>query len=241
MTKSVKMDERVKEVLKLIKNGSSRKDISKEYGYSSYRSLDQYMRRRGFHWSSEREIYEPKDSNKKDYTKDVSDSKILRILSKFDTKYPDPKKIAKDMNFDNYDALTQYMKDKNYRWDSQKRNYVKCTSSNQSNSDVDVDGDEDVDIDIGKKDINVFIKYLYSNRSILKRVIDTNVKGGDLPNYLITGDTSTKTIYMSTVLSDLLKGYSDEKNISQKEIVEIALVEFFKDYGYENEIEYVLK
>lgn len=249
MSDNVVKDRRVREVLKLLKDGYSRKEVSKEYDYSSYRSLDQYMRRRGFHWSSDNDIYEPVESDdseenseeemKQKSSKSITDGKILRILAKFDTEYPDPKKIAQEMNFDDYDALTKYMTSKNYRWDSEKKNYVKCDRATQSNADVGVDVDVDVDMD--ENDIDEFLEYLYDNRTILKRVIATNLRGDDLPNYLISGDVNTKTIYMSTDLSRLMKSYSDEKNISQRQIVESALIEFFKNYGYNKEIEYLLK
>ena len=47
---------------------------------------------------------------------------------------------------------------------------------------------------------------------------------------------------MQTVTSvdALVKEYSKQYNVSQKEIYEVALVEFFKKYGFEHEIEALL-
>jgi len=242
MNNDAVMDQRVKEVLKGLEAGNSREEISKRYDYSSHRSLDQYMRRRNFHWNGDNQMYEPVENDtevKKKDTTTITDGKILRILASFDTEYPNPKKIAEDLEFENYDALTNYMLKKNFRWDSGKKSYVKSEETIQSNADVGID--EDVDVGIDGKTKNEFIDYLYDNRKVIKRLISNNMRGKDLPNYLVTGDTSTKTIYMSTKLSALMKEYSDEKNISQRQVVESALIEFLKTYGFRKEIDHLIK
>lgn len=41
---------------------------------------------------------------------------------------------------------------------------------------------------------------------------------------------------MCYTLSELVKEFSKEKNISQREIFEVVLIEFLRKYGYENEV-----
>lgn len=42
-------------------------------------------------------------------------------------------------------------------------------------------------------------------------------------------------------LDRIVKDFSEEMNISQKDIIEIALVDFLKKYGYESQVKEVLK
>jgi len=53
----------------------------------------------------------------------------------------------------------------------------------------------------------------------------------EIPRYFITGGYGTKAVRMNLVLDHMITAFSKEKNISQREIVEIAIVEFFLKYG----------
>lgn len=44
---------------------------------------------------------------------------------------------------------------------------------------------------------------------------------------------------MNTI-EQLVVDFSKEKNISQRELFEVALIEFFRRYGYEQEVERLL-
>jgi hypothetical protein len=63
---------------------------------------------------------------------------------------------------------------------------------------------------------------------------------GKVPRYVIPGIPVTKSVHMMSPLDRLVRDFSKEKNISQREIFEVALVEFFRRYGYEREIETLL-
>ncbi len=63
---------------------------------------------------------------------------------------------------------------------------------------------------------------------------------GHIPKYAVPRVPKTKSIYMSNLLARLVTEYSESKNLSQREIVEAALVEYLKRYGYQLEIEKLL-
>ena len=46
---------------------------------------------------------------------------------------------------------------------------------------------------------------------------------------------------MSDMVARLTAEFSQEKNVTQREIVEAALIEFLQKYGYKNEIDALLK
>ena len=58
-----------------------------------------------------------------------------------------------------------------------------------------------------------------------------------MPRYQVKGMYGTKAMRMANVLDELTRHYSTERNISQREIFEVALIEFFLKYGYRDEVE----
>ncbi len=46
---------------------------------------------------------------------------------------------------------------------------------------------------------------------------------------------------MTNTLDQMVRDFSKEKNINQREIFEVALIEFFQKYGYAREVETLLQ
>jgi hypothetical protein len=61
-----------------------------------------------------------------------------------------------------------------------------------------------------------------------------------LPRYILPGVSKVKSINISSSLDGLIQDYSREFNVSQKDMFQIAMVEFFKKYGYQSEVKAVL-
>ena len=61
-----------------------------------------------------------------------------------------------------------------------------------------------------------------------------------LPRYLISGEESLKSLSLPDALCKLLDDYSKKFKVTKKEIVKIALIEFFRKYGREEEIDKIL-
>ena len=71
-------------VLSKLMEGNTRDDIAKMLGHKNYRSIDMYMRRNGYIWNSEKQLYVIKISS--DFQEDIHDinnDKIQRILTYF--------------------------------------------------------------------------------------------------------------------------------------------------------------
>lgn len=62
-----------------------------------------------------------------------------------------------------------------------------------------------------------------------------------IPRYVVPGLVRTKAIYMSDMVSKLTAKFSKEKDISQREVVEGALIEYLQKYGFKREIKTLLK
>ncbi|GAB4074295.1 hypothetical protein GCM10028778_17980 [Barrientosiimonas marina] len=65
-------------------------------------------------------------------------------------------------------------------------------------------------------------------------------QGGEIPRYTIPGVGKTKTVQMIHSLDQMVTDFSREKNMSQRDIFEVALINFFKAYGYERQVEVLL-
>jgi len=47
----------------------------------------------------------------------------------------------------------------------------------------------------------------------------------------------SKAMRLANVLDELTRRFSRERNISQREMFEVAIIEFFQKYGYRDEVE----
>lgn len=257
-------DERVNATLKGLLEGKSRDDLSEEFGLSSWKSLDIYMRRKGFAWDSERQTYIPATSKVDKILEEVASGvpvKAQQIIRKFEQygKDADPKSIAKEMGFANHREMAEYMESKGLAWDSDKGNYVEFfkqpVSPGTGHGDSDGSASRKVlqmplskpmpvqgELDGELEKLLSFLPMLQLLAENKDRLLDLLMPSseGHIPKYAIPGVPKTKSIYMSDLLARLVAEFSDTKNLSQREIVEAALVEYLKRYGFQYEVEKLL-
>lgn len=257
-------DKRVNFIIDELSKNRSREDISKELDYSSYRSLDMYMRRKNFSWDSDKGNYVPKHSRIDEEKKNSSSSapvKVSRIISLFDSDSPDPRAIARSVGLSDHRELANYMEKKGYIWSPEKRNYVKrlgkiegTQPSEGNNEDAKKAAPPTNNVTPFRKRENSnganlneldsylpLLDYLIENRDRLVTLIEEDFNSGQIPKYAVPGTTKTKSIYMSELLADLVTEFSRSKNVTQRELVEAALIEYFNRYGFENEVKTLLK
>lgn len=248
-------------ILQKLMEGISREELAQELGHKSYRSLDMYMRRRGYRWDSDKQIYVLKPKSNTSSVHSSTTPKIQRILSLFETGI-EPKEVAKRVGLKDHRTMAMYMKSKGYIWSSENQNYIllKGPVPTAKNNDFTNSSKNTVEnyaqcnnISIEEKrsngcasDVNLsnidrlnklipMLEMIERNKDKLAQLLAVN-DGGKIPRYVIGGITITKSLCMSHSLSELVIEFSKEKNISQKEIFEVAIIEFLKKYGYEKEI-----
>lgn len=86
--------------------------------------------------------------------------------------------------------------------------------------------------------------YLWDDEGVLRQLLDGKDKiesEGNIPRYAVPGIFVTKSVHMTNHLDQLVRDFSKEKNISQRELFEVALVGMFQKYGYMDEIETLLE
>ena len=238
-------DSRVRKIMELLKF-QTRDEAAEELGYSTYKSMDQYMRRKNFRFDAEENQYVPRENKTHKLDRDpksYAPTKVVSIITAFEEANPDPRLIAKQEGFREHKEMAEYMTTKGYEWNAYKNNYAKTIGKVEEKS-ADEVIEEVASIQKPSSDIDEyipFIRFLYEKRDDIYQLLSGTVEDGTIPRYVVPGLVRTKAIYMSDMIAKLTAEFSKEKNITQREIVEAALIEFLEKYGFKREIETLLK
>ena len=243
-------DERVKMILEGLSSGKTREAMAKELSHANYKTIDMYMRRRNFIWDSINNTYIHKNTDIKEYARSYESENVLSkaeyIISHIGKGNADVRTVAKEMGFSDHREMASYMRSKGYMWDMDKNNYVpgksglaeERTANNCEILSCNEGANRDSDSHDDTLEINKYIPILEMLIRNKDRLLDILVDEGEseeprIPRYIIPGVFTTKSVHMVSQLDNMVKEFSKEKNISQREIFEVALIQFFKRYGYE--------
>ena len=119
-------DDKVNLILDELESGKSRAKLAEEMGYSTWKSLDMYMRRRGFKFDGDNYISNQKnDKEDQGVILDEIGSKEILVISLLNNGNRDLKEIALKAGFSDYEELANYMEKRGFKWSSEKNNYVR--------------------------------------------------------------------------------------------------------------------
>jgi hypothetical protein len=229
-------DEKMYLVQKLLREGKAKFQVARAVGYQGVDGLDRYAKSIGYVWNLSTKNYELKDSAQPNNRENPTE-RILKIMSMVE-KGLNLNDIAKYFRLPDAQALAEYMKGKGYLWDVEKNNYVKKSliMADEPESKL-VDPrmwieDEDNEIDL--------MTLLESNKGRLKELLAYKTQR-TIPRYLVKGIMVTKSFYLSIEIDKLLKDFSNRKDIPQKDIIQTALIKFFRKYGFDEEAGFLLK
>lgn len=245
-------DERVHQILRGLASGKTREELADEAGNSNWKSIDMYMRRRNFSWDSHMQTYAPKiEPNKQEFLADPS--KAGHVISLLSKEGSDARTVAERLGFSDHRDLANYMNVKGYVWDAQENNYIKQlgeitseivdTAIEEKMPDHSTSSKSSSNQFTSSEDLDRFIPLLEMLEKHRERLLDLIVptsQKGTIPRFVVPGVAKTKTVQMMHPLEQLVVEYSREKNISQRELFEVALIEFFRKYEYEQEISRLL-
>lgn len=248
-------DERVQVILQGLAAGKTREELAEEIGNTNWKSVDMYMRRRNFTWDSQLQNYVPKiEPIKQDFSTDSSKAGHVRSL--FQKEGADAKTIAERLGFQDHRELAKYMNVRGFVWDSKQGNYVKkvgelpvlaeeekVEETKSTEPAYPQNREEASGLKAAEGDLERFLPILELLNKHQERLLDILTpasKSGTIPRFIVPGIAKTKTVQMMNTIEQLVVDFSREKNISQRELFEVALIEFFRNYGYEQEIERLL-
>lgn len=235
--KKAMYDDKVELILKGLTEGKSREELAETIGYKNYKNLDMYMRRKNWRWNQRTENYEeevPKATfeGNLNQAKTIG-TKVCRVIDLFDSGVEDLMEIAKKAGFRNHIEMADYMTHQNYIWNDKLGNYVMRRGKLEDKHDKPVieqtlDITEEVDI----KQFIPILKVLQNNKDKIVENLTPELQTNKIPTYLVPGIATILSAQMMSSLKSLLKEFSNEKNITQRQILEVALIEFFNKYGY---------
>lgn len=102
-----------------------------------------------------------------------------------------------------------------------------------------IDNNDDDNTD-GNNKYYSLLNFLYENKERLIELCTPALSDNTPQRYLIPGSKKVKSIYLSKGLSAIIDDFSHSKNITIREMVEGAVIEYLIKYGYRSEIEILL-
>ncbi len=244
---AVNENERVTFIQKHLQTGKTREELGAMLGYKSWRGLDILMRRHGMKWNSGENVYYiPRESADRNTSGSLL-SRTSKIISGFREKEADPMEIAQRAGFENHRQLSAYMDARGFVWSAEINNYVEKALNEESlkpytqterMSDAGDNG-----MPLQSPELEKYLPFLETLSKHKERLLDLLMPEsapGTLPRYTVPGITRTKSFYMSDLLSQLLYEFSRCKNISQKEIIEAAIIEFLRKYSFKKQVDELL-
>lgn len=249
-------DRRVQQILQGLSEGKSREELASTLGYTNPRSLDTYIRRKNFVWDGDQGNYVPSagsdDSPANNGPHPLASAKAAMIIKMFAREDSDAKAIAKQLGFSDHREMADYMRGKGFAWDAGQNNYARIPGQ-VSNIRQDREP-EPVPMSMpvpkaveqyggNSEDISRYLPLLQMLEENSDRLSDLlhSQPTGEIPRYAIPGIPVTKSVHMMSPLDQMVRDFSREKNISQRDLFEVALLEFFRRYGYQREVENLLK
>lgn len=252
-TTAKNFDEQEANILKEISEGHNREDIYKKYGYSSIRTMDAFFRRRGFIVKNGK--YIKRDEYRSKMLDQISGKIPFRaqmIADKFkkDGVLANPSDIAKTFGFQDYTEMNNYMRNNNMFYNSSTKTYeprvIKQTDllSGLAGRDEKIEQAKNlISQNEDEEDSSKYyslLNYLYENKERLIELCTPSLSDNTPQRYLIPGGKKVKSIYLSQGLSAIIDDFSHSKNITIREMIEGAVIEYLIKYGYRSEIEILL-
>lgn len=256
-------DEKVKATIKALLEGKSLEEIAKDMSYGNTKSLDIYMRRKNFRYNKVKENYEPLKTVREGETLEIpTSSRVAKAIQFLGKEGADPKATAKRLGFKDHVDLANFMKINGYEYNMEIENYMKkkgevnIADDNGNTQEIPINVEDspsyDSEIPAIQQDKKLtesllhgehvaeylnLLEMLRKNKDKLIDILLPEIQNGKIPRFVVGGTFITKSVHMSNLLSEMVCEFSNEKNISQREIFEVALIEFFRRYGYESAVE----
>lgn len=248
-------DQRVNEILEGLQQGKSRDELAIEFGHKDYHSIDMKMRRNHFKWDKLLKTYVPKYNDEFKTTRKILYNKTQQIIQ-YLLEGMDLNEVAERVGLGDIETLGEYMTEKGYKWDAQKRTYIELAGLVTSDGTVESVQSEQIPTVVYPKDNSIkevmpldlspyeeSIEWLHENLPRLQKLIqvEETKDNSQFPRYKIRGDAKVKSIQMALGLQAVANQFCQEFNIVQKEFYEVAIIECLTKYGYNFEVQNLLK
>ena len=151
------------------------------------------------------------------------------------------------LGFENYLEMAKYMKSKGFEWSEEVGNYIPASPATQKKEENVASGTGRINVSINSNGIVGFeqflplLEWLSSNKDRLQSLLGASGASGQIPRFTLPSTFVTKSVHMTNTLDLMDRDFSNEKNINQREIFEVVLIEFFQKYRYTHGVETLLQ
>jgi len=234
-------DPKIKTTLTLLAQGKSKQEIVDHFGHKGWFSVDQYFRRKGMRWNGNTFVPEETENGSVADEAPFLNNKAGQIIRQLSQSSANVRQVALKHGFATVDEMGDYMKGKGFVWDGEKENYTYSESVAKKQRDTMTAASQVPSLPAeGLEEYGQLLAYLLSRKDKLFDLLETESEG-TLPRYKFRGAKANKTLGFPTSLLTLLSDFSKEFNVTQRDIIEVALAEFFRKYGYEEQLNSVLQ
>jgi hypothetical protein len=249
----------IKKALTLFAEGKDRNETAKRLGYKNHRSLDMYFRRRNYRWDAVQGTYTVHETPKlpDEPGQEILTTKAQQIVALLSMEGKDPRQVAKLTGFSDIQQMADYMKGRGYVWDGESGNYVRDVGivevlpveadaceliETEAYVVAESDNISAVPAEFNNTDLSQYIGMLTFLQKHKEKLYDLLMVKHEkkIPRYVIAGACMAKSLQIPVSLDKLVKNFSVEKNVSQKDVLTVALIEFLTKYGYDVEVEYMI-
>ncbi|MBB6176021.1 hypothetical protein HNQ82_000832 [Anoxybacillus tengchongensis] len=239
---SVYDDPKISQTLAMLAEGKTKEEIVKHFGNKSWATIDMYFRRKGFRWNGK--TFEPREEGGTDAVEEARfvQTKAAQIVRQLSQKYADIRQVAIKNGFPSIEEMGDYMKSQGYVWNSDINNYEydENMAQKQRLQPKKTQGKASGKVEGLPDEYRDLLAYLLDRKERLYELLEPQ-NSGTLPRYKFKGAKANKTLGLPTSLQTLLNDFSKEFNVTQRDIIEVALAEFFRKYGYEEQLNSVLQ
>lgn len=222
-------DPKIQKTLELLESGKTKQEIADHFGHG-WSGVDMYFRRKGFRWDGKTFVPQTeKKASAQEESKHLA-TKAGQVIRQLNQSEKNIRQIARRNGFETVDELGEYMRGQGYRWNNEIENYEYTEVVKVEKEKTNTTDDHYIEL----------LQFLASNREKLEALLG-ETQDGTLPRYRFRGAKANKTLAFPTSLVTLLSDFSNEFNVTQRDVVEVALAEFFMKYGYAEQLDGALR
>lgn len=228
---------KIQKTLELLASGKSKQEIADYFGHG-WSGVDMYFRRKGFRWDGKTFVPQAeKKVSAQEESKHLA-TKAGQVIRQLNQTEKNIRQIARRNGFDTVDELGEYMLGQGYRWNNEIENYEYTEVAKVEKEKTSPRYEEKAST-MDNHYVEL-LQFLASNREKLETLLG-ETQDGTLPRYRFRGAKANKTLAFPTSLMTLLSDFSNEFNVTQRDVVEVALAEFFMKYGYAEQLDGALR
>jgi hypothetical protein len=217
---------KVQQILAALENKTDRAKLALDLGYTNPKSLDIYMRRKGFLYDSQNATYIPiKPSGLKNSKTFTTDKRIGTILTLFTEEDADPKKIAEITGFESHIELAEFMKSNNFTWNNNVGNYTRPHNLDEPA----IDDTTDISVDASEFYIYLpLLRKLQENKDRLYKLISPHSNLHEENSIINGGFADMLFSLINKDLHPLIENHLSQTHQTLPQFLEQAITQYLK-------------